>query len=241
MKIKRQQEKINFAIAVIMVMAFLLIIKGLYRAWLLWGSLRFISSTSETTVFQTGPLRLLDAVFGMLWVLFILSIFVVIILGLLSEIKNWKHKRQSHINGDIKHLAIVLIALVLVSGIVAFFIMCIFEDSPIIASSEKVFINESEQVIKVQRHYLFRSEENLKISFDEIDHITYHYYKSASDLPSFASVEVTKIDGTKIEIYKSNELKTQRDLAKVIAKATGKELVNQDHKAKTIGAYPVVD
>ena len=247
MKIKRQQEKtdisekINFAIAVIVLMAFLLVLIGFDQVVSKWGSFMFISSTQETTVFQTGPLRPLDAVIGMLWALFMFSIFVIIILSLLSKIKNWKYRRQSHVNGDIKYCAIVLIALVLVSGIGAFFVMWIFEDDHITPSSEKVFINESEQVIKIERDYLFRSEENLKILFDEIDHITYHYYKSTSDLPSFASVEVTKIDGTKIEIYKGNELKTQRNLAKVIAKATGKELVNQDHKAKTIGAYPMLD
>ena len=82
MKIKRQQEKtdisekINFAIAVIMVMAFLLVLIGFDQVVSKWGSFMFISSTQETTVFQTGPLRPLDAVIGMLWALFMFSIFI---------------------------------------------------------------------------------------------------------------------------------------------------------------------
>lgn len=104
-----------------------------------------------------------------------------------------------------------------------FLVVCLIVYFNIQPSSQNVIIDESEQVIKIQRQYFFKSDENILILFNEIDHIIYR-----SDLwldcPVY-TVEVVKIDKTKILIKKSVlGARKLRDSAETIAKASGKRL-----------------
>ena len=122
---------------------------------------------------------------------------------IISKIKDWKYKRQSRIKteANINRLAVLLITLALVSGLWLVWLSFSFGFINNYPSSENIIIEESEQVIKIQRQYLLKSDENLLIPFNEIDHVIYRFEEGYGDCPSQVTVEVTKIDGTKVEIY----------------------------------------
>lgn len=194
--------------------------------------LKCINSTIEMTVFQTGFIRSVKVVEYILIAVvcdFIFPIFI--ILHIISKIKDWKYKRQSRIKteANINRLAVLLIALALVSGLWLVWLSFSFGFINDYPSSENISIDESEQVIKIQRQYLLKSDENLLIPFNEIDHAIYRFEKGYGDCPSQVTVEVTKIDGTKVEIYSDSRGGPLRDLAETIAKSSGKRL-KQEHR-----------
>ncbi len=194
--------------------------------------LKCINSTVEMTVFQTGLIRSVKVVGYILIAVgfdFIFPIFI--ILAIISKIKDWKYKRQSRIKteANINRLAVLLITLALVSGLWLVWLSFSFGFINDYPSSENISIDESEQVIKIQRQYLLKSDENLLIPFNEIDHVIYRFEEGYGDCPSQVTVEVTKIDGTKVEIYSDSRGGPLRDLAETIAKSSGKRL-KQEHR-----------
>ena len=106
----------------------------------------------------------------------------------------------------------MLIVFLLLFGLPYCFIPC----------SETVIIDESEQVIKIQRHFIFKNDEHIQISFDTIEHVVYRS-DVWLDVPT-VTVEVVKIDGTKIEIETGIQYRELRDLAESIAKTSQKQL-----------------
>lgn len=191
------------------------------------SDLKCINSTIEMTVFQTGFIRSVRVIEYILIAVgcdFIFPIFI--ILHIISKIKDWKYKRQSRIKteANINRLAVLLITLALVSGLWLVWLSFSFGFINDYPSSENISIDESEQVIKIQRQYLLKSDENLLIPFNEIDHVIYRFEEGYGVCPSQVTVEVTKIDGTKVEIYSDSRGGPLRDLAETIAKSSGKRL-----------------
>ena len=194
--------------------------------------LKCINSTIEMTVFQTGLIRSVKVVgYILIAVGFDFIFLIFIILSIISKIKDWKYKRQSRIKteANINRLAVLLITLALVSGLWLVWLSFSFGFINNYPSSENIIIDESEQVIKIQRQYLLKSDENLLIPFNEIDHVIYRFEEGYGGCPPQVTVEVTKIDGTKIEIYSDSGVGPLRDLAETVAKSSGKRL-KQEHR-----------
>jgi len=58
-----------------------------------------------------------------------------------------------------------------------------------ITREPNISIDESEQVIKIQRQYLLKSDENLLIPFNEIGHVIYRFEEGYGGCPSQVTVE----------------------------------------------------
>ena len=191
----------------------------------IYPDLKCINSTPEMIVFQTGLIKSAKVVGLILIAVGCDFLFpMCIISSIISKINDWKRKRQSRIKTgvDINHLAVLLIILVLVSSLWLVLLSVSFEFINNYPSSENIIIDESEQVIKIQRQYLLKSDENLPIPFNEIDHVIYR--SEVWCIPPILTVEVIKIDGTEIEISSSVGGGALRDLAEAIAKTSGKRL-----------------
>ena len=125
---------------------------------------------------------------------------------------------------EINHPAILLIILALVFGLWLVWLSFSFGFINNYPSSENIIIDKSEQVIKIQKQYLLKSDENLHISFNEIDYVIYR--SEVWDTVPILTVEVIKIDGTKIKIHSDVGVGggILRDLSEAIAKTSGKQL-----------------
>ena len=149
-----------------------------------------------------------------------------IIYYILSKINDWKRNRKYRIKPgmDINFLAVLLITLALVFGLWLVWLSFSFGFINNYPSSENIIIDGSEQVIKIQRQYLLKSDENLLISFNEIDHAIYR--SEVWCTPPILTVEVIKTDGTKIKIHSDVGAGggVLHDLAEAIAKTSGKRL-----------------
>ena len=245
-----------FIILPFMWMVFILICRTFYF-FKIYTFLNCINSTPEMTIFQTGPLNSLNS--GLFTLILLLHFFIVFyflfwwlcqhFIKLLCEFKNWLNTRQfcckknkihtflfrSHTNAiitDLIYKPLVLLFSFVASGTMICIILSgVFDPIDIsgLAISEKIIIDESEQVINVEQYYVLR-EENHQILFDEIDHITYSYNigYGEGNFPS-ANVKVIKLNGKKIKIYHGYgfEANIIYNLAEAIAEATGKEIVKQ--------------
>ncbi|KAF5414668.1 MAG: hypothetical protein C5S48_08020 [Candidatus Methanogaster sp.] len=185
------------------------------------------NSNPEMTVFQTGLIKSIKVVGLVLTAVVCDFLFpLYIIYSIISKINDWKRKRQFRIKTDanINRLAVLLITLALVSGLWLVWLSFSFGFINNYPSSENIIIDEPEQVIKIQRQYLLKSDENLLIPFNEVDHVIYR--SEVWCTPPLLTVEVIKTDGTKIEIHSDVGVGggTLRDLAKAIAKTSGKRL-----------------
>lgn len=196
-----------------------------------WNDLTYlkcISSNPEMIVCQTGPLKPLGVVLSWL-VYLIMALFF--IPSVVSDIKNWKNERQSQNKPNIKYLIGRFLFLFLLVVLITVTISYVSTNS----FSSKIVISNYERVIDIEKHYLLGNEEHIRISFDEIDHILYGHFNgiggSAEDRAPYSEVEITRLDGMKIEIYKSDwEESEQHYLARVIAEATGKRLIEEEYR-----------
>ncbi|RLG28390.1 hypothetical protein DRO03_09975 [Methanosarcinales archaeon] len=186
-----------------------------------------INSNPEMTVFQTGLIKSVKVVGLILTAVVCDFLFpTYIIYSIISKINDWKRNRQFRIKTgiDIKFITVLLITLALVSGLWLVWLSFSFGFINNYLSSENIIIDGSEQVIQIQRQYLLKSDENLLISFNDIDHAIYR--SEVWCTPPILTVEVIKTDGTKIKIHSDVGAGggILRDLAEAIAKTSGKRL-----------------
>lgn len=189
--------------------------------------IKCINSTPEMTVFQTGFIKSVKVVGLILTAIVCDFLFpMYIIYSIITKINDCKSKRQSSIKTDvnINHPAVLLIILALVFGLWLVWLSFSFGFINNYPSSENIIIDKSEQVIKIQKQYLLKSDENLHISFNEIDYVIYR--SEVWDTVPILTVEVIKIDGTKIKIHSDVGVGggVLRDLSEAIAKTSGKQL-----------------
>lgn len=222
-EIPRMKWKVLIYILVILG-GFFVILIFIINVWSDFTNLRCISSTPEMIVFQTGPFKPLEAVVSKLvFLLFSLYFFHYMI----SQIKNLKNEIQSLNKITMEYTAITFLGFCL-SVFLIFFMINDISNSSI---SDKIVISNYEKTIEIERQYLLKNEEHIRISFDGIDHILYGYYYGRDYAPPYAEVKITRLDGMKIEIYSDYFFHQNEDnLARAIARATGKELIEKEYR-----------
>jgi len=175
------------------------------------------SSTPDVTVFQTGGGSVVFAVlltaFG----------FLILAFGCWVVFQSFGDAKQTTLK-DIGDGLLMVCGFLLLGGGTVWY-------NGVRPYSVRVSIDESGQVISIDKYHLLRKSQDLSILFDEIEHITYRYQEGQpptgqydSGYPAKGSVEITKCDGTTVGVSEAETPDAQLRVAEAIAEATGKPL-----------------
>jgi len=198
-----------------------LLVLGWLFITIVWAQLREVPSIHDpqTIVFETGTGSIVQFI-----VMMLLGLLMLLVGGFLSwaVAAEFVTERQK-LRDRLKNFGLALLFLVIFAMGAGILYYEIWED----ARSERVVIDKTSETIKVEKSYLLRDETELWVAFEDIRHIEYYYERGSPGVgASCGAVNVIKRDGTTIRIS-DNGPQPQYNLAKAIAEATRKPLIEK--------------
>ena len=175
-------------------------------------------------VFQTKSFSE-QPIFGAIFVIIGVIGFIILAGVIFASLFSWEGKKFRDLG---LQMALTITWLVLWAGVGGFLVY----QNPL---KEEIKINNRAEEITVERTYIVRQWSPLRTSFDAIMHVTYYYWPSRpfgaggyGDVGSDASgaVKLTNRDGVEVEVSYGRP-QAQHELAKAIARHTGKRLRSQ--------------
>lgn len=171
------------------------------------------SRESDVIVFQTGGGSQLFVIAGLLFL-----VIGAIVLGFQLKSLVTRIRRAKTIPSSIWLIFIPFLFI----GLGGFWVY----SAPL---NEEIVVDKPAQFISREKHYLLRNQAVFHIKFYEVESIKYERglrmigTGSGVGWTAYATVNIVKRDGTEIEVYSNGT--GAYDLAKAIAEATGKRLV----------------